>query len=60
MERKDALRRLPVMYAVALRLHDLGADDTLIAAGLDIDTTAVDDLLNLGEANAAAERGPYW
>jgi hypothetical protein len=50
MDRKDALRRLPVTYAIALRLRDNGADDSLIAAGLDLDATEVGPLLNLGEA----------
>lgn len=37
MDRPEQIRRLPLALAVALRLHEAGADETLIAAALAIE-----------------------
>jgi hypothetical protein len=52
MDREEQLRRLPLAYAVALRLHAAGADDPLIATALGIETEGVGPLLELARAKA--------
>jgi len=50
MKRMDelALDELPRSYRVGLRMHDLGASDDLIADCLNMDTSAVAILLEIG------------
>lgn len=50
MNRLALTRRLPLMLGIALRLRDAGADNTCIAAALDIDTAGVGPLLEVAEA----------
>jgi|Tabmets5t2r1_1033131.scaffolds.fasta_scaffold02965_2 hypothetical protein len=50
MDRTEQLRRLPLALAVALRLHEAGADQTLIAAALAIEPEGVGPLLQLATA----------
>jgi hypothetical protein len=48
---RDALlRRLPLAHAVAVRLHEQGADDELIAAALDIEVEGVEPLMAIAHA----------
>jgi len=53
MDRPEQLRHLPLAHAVALRLHDAGADDAEIAAALGIDPECVGPLLEVARAKAA-------
>lgn len=53
VDRSDALRHLPLSYAAALRLKEIGADDSIVAATLDVDEAAVDNLLELARAKLA-------
>jgi hypothetical protein len=50
MDRTEQVRRLPRSLAGALRLHEAGADQTLIAAALAIEPDGVDPLLQLARA----------
>jgi len=50
MNRLALTRGLPLMLGVALRLRDAGADDTCIAAALDIEPAGVRPLLEVAEA----------
>jgi hypothetical protein len=50
MDRTEQIRRLPLALAVALRLHEAGADETLIAAALAIEPDGVGPLLQLARA----------
>ena len=50
MNRLALTRRLPLMLGIALRLRDAGADDTCIAAALDIESAGVGPLLEVAEA----------
>jgi len=50
MNRLALTRRLPLVLGIALRLRDAGADDTYIAAALDIDPEGVGPLLEVAEA----------
>lgn len=52
--RNAALGRLPVTYALALRLRDAGADDTTLAERLGIAPQAVGPLLAVADAKLAA------
>jgi DNA-directed RNA polymerase specialized sigma24 family protein len=54
MDRTAALDELPESYAVALRLHSAGHDNTAIATALGIELESVEPLLRL--ANAKLER----
>jgi DNA-directed RNA polymerase specialized sigma24 family protein len=47
---EEALARLPVALAAALRLRRAGADDVLIAQALGIDPEGVETLISLAEA----------
>ena len=53
VERAEAIERLPVSYAVALRLHEAGAADDLIAAALGSDPLSVPALLELARRKLA-------
>jgi DNA-directed RNA polymerase specialized sigma24 family protein len=46
----DALARLPVAYAVALRLSDLGVSTDVIAHAVGVEPEAVGPLLRLAHA----------
>jgi hypothetical protein len=50
MDRLALTRRLPLMLGIALRLKDAGADDSCIAAALDIEPAGVWPLLEVAEA----------
>jgi hypothetical protein len=50
MDRTEQVRRLPLALAVALRLYEAGADETLIAAALAIEPEGVAPLLELARA----------
>jgi hypothetical protein len=54
MERTEQLEQLPLAHAIALRMHEAGADHVLIAAALAIEPESVRPLLEL--ASAKAER----
>ena len=54
MDRSEALAQLPRAYALALRLHDLGADTGLIAECLDIDPESVGPMLAVAAAKLAS------
>jgi hypothetical protein len=50
IDRSGQIRQLPLALAVALRLHEAGADDELIAAALAIEPEGVAPLLGLARA----------
>lgn len=50
MDRSALIRQLPLALAVALRLHEAGADDELIATALAIEPAGVAPLLDLARA----------
>ncbi|MCC7078365.1 MAG: hypothetical protein IT198_14675 [Acidimicrobiia bacterium] len=54
MDRGAALDRLPLFYAVAVRLRDAGAGTELIAAGLGVEPEAVPALLEVAESKLAS------
>jgi hypothetical protein len=43
-EREQALRRLPLPYSLALRLHDIGVATDVIGQYVNIDQAALDGL----------------
>jgi hypothetical protein len=47
MDRDARIRRLPLVLAIGLRLHEAGAADPLIATGLGIEPEGVAPLLEL-------------
>jgi hypothetical protein len=53
MTRAEAIARLPLAYAVAIRLRDREVDDVLLAQALGIEEHAVEPLLTLAEAKLA-------
>jgi hypothetical protein len=53
VERPDDLAQLPRAHALALQLHELGADDELIALCLEIDVEAIPPLLEIARAKLA-------
>ena len=53
MNREDLRSHLPLAHAVALRMHDAGADEAMIAAALAIDLECVGPLLAVARAKAA-------
>lgn len=63
MDRLEALATLPRAYALALRLHEIGADTTLIADCLGIGPESVAALLAVATAKLAAAQdtdpGPF-
>lgn len=54
VRRREALERLPLPYATALRLRDEGLSDELIAKCVGIEPEAVATMLGLAEAKLAA------
>ena len=48
--RTEAVRRLPAVYALAIRLRDAGMSDAVIADRLGIDEVALGPLLRVAEA----------
>ena len=50
MDRDARIRRLPLALAIGLRLHEAGAADSLIAAGLGIEPEGVPPMLELARA----------
>lgn len=46
----EAVERLPPLYAAALRLQRVGADDAAIAASLGVEEAAVPITLEIAEA----------
>jgi hypothetical protein len=50
MERSVAIRQLPSLHAVAIRLHDAAADDHTIAVALEIDEDQVVWELRIAQA----------
>lgn len=52
--RASAIGHLPTPYAVALRLHESGEPDEVIAEALGVDVTALPSVLELAEAKLAA------
>lgn len=52
--RSDALRRIPPVHSLLLRLRDAGLPDELIAECLRIEPVAVRPLLIVAEAKLAA------
>ncbi len=50
-----ALRRLPLTYALALRLLDAGVDDDEMCGYLDIEPEGLPTLLDLARRKLAAE-----
>jgi DNA-directed RNA polymerase specialized sigma24 family protein len=53
--REEALQRLPLPYATALRLRDDGLTDTEIAEHIGVDLAALATFMRLAEAKLAAE-----
>ena len=58
MNRAHALAELPTTHAVALRLHDNGFDDHVIALVLDIEDVQVPPLLRIAESKLARLMAP--
>ena len=52
--RAEALRRLPLPYATALRMRDAGISDDVIAECVEIDRDALATFMRLAEAKLAA------
>jgi hypothetical protein len=55
--RAASLARLPLPYAVALRLRDAGIDDAVIAECVGVDLDALPTLMLIAEAKLAAAQG---
>ncbi len=49
VDRDDALDLLPPLYAVALRLHEVGAEPAVIAAGVGVEPESVGSLLSVAQ-----------
>lgn len=57
-DRDGQVQRLPVAFAVALRLHEAGVDEAMIATALAIEAESVGPLLAIANAKLARiERG---
>ena len=56
--REDALDRLPVPYATALRLRDAGIGNELIARCVGVELESVPALIRIAEAKLAAAGYP--
>lgn len=54
LERVEAMRHLPGIYSLALRLRDAGLANELIAECLAVEREALDLLLQVAEAKLAA------
>ena len=50
MDRRTALGKLPPFYAEVIRLRDEGLDDAAVAAALEVDVSAVANVIKLAEA----------
>lgn len=50
MDRDERIRQLPLALAVALRLHEAGAEEKLIGSALAIEPEGVHPLLELARA----------
>ncbi len=55
--RAEAIRHLPGVYSLALRLRDAGVTDELIAECLAVEREALEPLLDVAEAKLAAILG---
>jgi hypothetical protein len=53
-EREQALRRLPLPYSLALRLHDAGVAADVICLYVNVDQAALDGLYCIAEAKLVA------
>lgn len=53
MDRHHAINGLPALYALAIRLHDEGADPHTIAVAVGVGDDAVTNLLSIGAAKLA-------
>lgn len=53
-EREEALDRLPLPYATALRLRDSGVDDAVIARCVGVDVDGLPTLVSIAKAKLAA------
>ncbi|HEY2766034.1 MAG TPA: hypothetical protein VGJ13_18795 [Pseudonocardiaceae bacterium] len=54
LRRAEAIRHLPGVYSLALRLHDAGLADELIAECLTVERAALKPLFDVAEAKLAA------
>lgn len=54
IERAAAMRHLPAVYSLALRLREAGVADELIAKCLAVEREALDPLWDVAEAKLAA------
>jgi DNA-directed RNA polymerase specialized sigma24 family protein len=57
VNRDDAIDELPPTYAVALRLHDAGASDYVVAVALGTEVESVPTILQLATRKLAALLG---
>jgi hypothetical protein len=48
--REQALRRLPLVYSLALRLRDAGVAPELICEYVNVETTSLDNIFRVAEA----------
>jgi hypothetical protein len=55
--RAESLERLPLPYAVALRLRDAGIADEMIAERIGVDQAALPTFMRVAEAKLAAASG---
>jgi hypothetical protein len=55
--RAESLERLPLPYAVALRLRDAGVADDEIAERIGVDAAALPTFMRVAEAKLAAASG---
>ena len=58
MDRPAAVRHLPVLHAVAVRLRDDGLQDHVIAVALDMDDDQVPTLLQVADRKLSRLMGP--
>lgn len=56
--RDDDLDRLPLPYAIALRLRGAGVTDGVIADAVGVDPDALPTFMRVAEAKRAAVQGP--
>jgi hypothetical protein len=57
--RAESLERLPLPYAVALRLRDAGIADEMIAERVGVDQAALPTFMRVAEAKLAAASGEH-
>lgn len=55
--RAASLSRLPLPYAIALRLRDAGITDAVIAEAIGVDLDVLPTLMEVAEAKLAAAEG---